>query len=462
VNLLILRCTCLFFLGVVVGTYLNRGIYRLACFRRSIGPWSDPHPDAPPRHWFDRVPIFGWFNLRRESPIHGRGFWVRPMLIEIATGACFAALYWYECIYRGLAQVPPGMVPLGGLSNPVSDWTLHVQCFSHLLLISLMLVATFIDFDEQTIPDAITFPGALLALLIAAAFPTSRLIAIVRVPGGWQAEPLCVVSGCKPAGWLTWLDSPLSLIVAMMCFVGWCVAMVPWLWTTRRGFAKAVQYFLASFTRYLSKTMIWMAIVGSAGIALLWAFGNAGLGTAPHPWESLFTALAGMAAGGGLIWAVRIIGSNALGQEAMGFGDVTLMAMIGAFLGWQAALIVFFLSPFGAVIIALLQWAFTGRRDIAFGPYLCLAACFVVVKWPDVWDFAHPVFSMGMFVPGVLAVLLALMGILLIGLRWLRETIQDSFAAGDLPAQTSTDEASESDSTDEPESKVDAPADASN
>ena len=81
-----------------------------------------------------------------------------------------------------------------------------------------------------------------------------------------------------------------------------------------------------------------------------------------------------MAVGGVAVWLVRIVGSLALGQEAMGFGDVTLMGMIGAFLGWQPALLVFFLAPFTGVLIAVSQWLLTGRKDIAYGPFLCLAA----------------------------------------------------------------------------------------
>ena len=40
---------------------------------------------------------------------------------------------------------------------------------AHLVLISLMLVASLIDADEKIIPDAITVPGTLLGLLLAAA-----------------------------------------------------------------------------------------------------------------------------------------------------------------------------------------------------------------------------------------------------------------------------------------------------
>ena len=124
-----------------------------------------------------------------------------------------------------------------------------------------------------------------------------------------------------------------------------------------------------------------------------------------------------------MIWAVRIVGGHALGQEAMGFGDVTLMAMIGAFLGWQATLIVFFLAPFAALFISVTQWLLTRRRDIAFGPYLCLSACFLVVCWPFVWEKVGHIFAMGSFIPAAVAVGLALMGVMLVGLKWLKETL---------------------------------------
>jgi prepilin signal peptidase PulO-like enzyme (type II secretory pathway) len=334
------------------------------------------------------------------------------MLLEVATGICFAAVYWHE-VGRYLAGQP--LPPLATIS------ILQATYLSHIILFSLMLVATFIDFDEQTIPDAITVPGTIIGLTLAAALPTTREIVVVGRPPA--AEFLSVISGVmRDRPWSAFLATETSLLIGLACFVGWCIAVVPWLWTTRRGLGKAFQYFVASFRRRLSFGMVLTAVVGSLTIVLVWRFGNPAVVGPEHRWESLFKALVGMAAGGGLIWAVRIVGSHALGQEAMGFGDVTLMAMIGAFLGWQSTLIIFFLAPFAALLISVSQWLLTRRRDIAFGPYLCAGACYLVVDWDNMWNRARPIFELGLFVPGVLAVGLALMGILLIGMRWLRET----------------------------------------
>src|SRR4029079_14973737 len=87
-------------------------------------------------------------------------------------------------------------------------------------------------------------------------------------------------------------------------------------------------------------------------------------------WCGLMTSLVGLAGGGGIVWAVRIVGSGALRREAMGFGEVTLMMMVGTFLGWQACLFTFFLSPFAAVLIGVAQLILRRDNVLPFVPYL--------------------------------------------------------------------------------------------
>lgn len=113
--------------------------------------------------------------------------------------------------------------------------------------------------------------------------------------------------------------------------------------------------------------------------------------------NGLWIGLTGLLVGGGVTWSVRILGSFAFRREALGFGDVTLMAMIGAFLGWQAALLTFFAGAFFGLGHALWKLArFVGKvlsgtkssasdREIPFGPYLSMGAVSLMLSWPWLW-----------------------------------------------------------------------------
>jgi hypothetical protein len=128
-----------------------------------------------------------------------------------------------------------------------------------------------------------------------------------------------------------------------------------------------------------------------------------------------------MAAGGGLVWCVRIVAGFALGREAMGFGDVTLMAMIGAFLGWQVCPVIFFMSPFVGLPLLLIYWVLLRQREISFGPFLCLATLALMVFWQPIWYRVEPVYlsgfppliSPGWLVPALLVCCLALLAVIL-------------------------------------------------
>jgi len=68
--------------------------------------------------------------------------------------------------------------------------------------------------------------------------------------------------------------------------------------------------------------------------------------------------------------------------ESMGGGDVKLLAMIGAFLGWQKAILTFFLAPFFGLIIGVINLIFKKDHTIPYGPFLSLAALLSLL-WAD-------------------------------------------------------------------------------
>ncbi len=88
-------------------------------------------------------------------------------------------------------------------------------------------------------------------------------------------------------------------------------------------------------------------------------------------------AVIGALLGAGLIFCLRVFGKMIFKKEAMGEGDIYLLAMIGAFLGWKSILLTIFVSSLAGTVISLLL-IFIGLKKITehipFGPYLSLGA----------------------------------------------------------------------------------------
>ena len=411
----------LFALGVFIGSLLNLGIYQLAIYKRPISPWCRAPKGLGERTWLDRIPLYGWIRLQRETATFGKGFWIRPLLIELFSGIGLVAMFiWYD--QGGLIQefdkvTEPNSAILG---KWMSTWFVF-----HSAIFALLVIATFIDFDEKTIPDWITIPGTVVGLALAALIPSSALP--VSGPANLQGTSLELLDFCAPNDLATWHLTSNGLIAGLASVLIWCFALLPTIVTFRKGPSKAIQFFLATLWPRPRKTkcefrvrergddkyhwvILIMAILLSAFVIFVWREGG-------QNWKALFSSLMGLAFGGGLVWAVRIIASQALGVEAMGFGDVTLMAMLGACLGWQPALLIFAFAPFASIVIAIATLIVTGEQKIAFGPYLCVSAVVVTIGWKWIWNewAAVSIFSLGSLLLAIIGGALVLMGVMLFG-----------------------------------------------
>ncbi len=94
----------------------------------------------------------------------------------------------------------------------------------------------------------------------------------------------------------------------------------------------------------------------------------------PISWQE--SAL-GILCGGGVLYAIAMGYYIIAKREGMGGGDIKLLAMLGAFLGWQSLLfIVFASSVLGSIvgILAMLQQKKGGLTRVPFGPFLSIAA----------------------------------------------------------------------------------------
>ncbi|MBI5664850.1 MAG: prepilin peptidase [Nitrospirae bacterium] len=111
-----------------------------------------------------------------------------------------------------------------------------------------------------------------------------------------------------------------------------------------------------------------------------------------HEVLGLKGSLAGFAAGGGLFYLVAILGKAVFKKDAMGGGDIKMMAMVGGVLGWKGVILTTFMgSLLGSVIgvsLIMLKGREWGSR-IPFGPYLAAGALISLFWGRDIfrWYF---------------------------------------------------------------------------
>jgi len=419
---LLIRMVLVFLSGAALGSLVNWAIYRLAWNPREISPWGPTPTAAPARKASDRLPILGWLGLRREHKIHGPGFWLRPLVIELAMGLGLGLLYWWEVDQQELVAPQIAALLRGAIVPRVSESLTHAVFLSHVVLITLMIAASFIDIDEKIIPDEITIPGTLLGLILATLLPISLLpsaairkaspvVGEVAVKSGDFAIYVEPLTAAAPNAWPELLGGApqwSTLILAQACWWLWCFALTPRIWRGRHGVIRALSLIFRRVVRELLRPPLAVfAWPGSLAIVAVWWWGGAA-------WIGLLTALIGMVIAGGMIWAVRIVGTAALQREAMGFGDVTLMMMVGTFLGWQAGVMIFFIAPFAGLLVGLAQMIFSRSDVIPYGPFLCLGSLVVAVRWPSFWSLnIQDLFQHAWLIAVVLIVSFVMLGVML-------------------------------------------------
>lgn len=103
------------------------------------------------------------------------------------------------------------------------------------------------------------------------------------------------------------------------------------------------------------------------------------------PYISYVNSVLGILVGGGIILIIRFAGSLIFKKESMGLGDIELVAMIGAFLGWRYITISLFLGFFlGALtgIILILSKIKSREDTVPFGPFIVLGS-FITLFWGE-------------------------------------------------------------------------------
>lgn len=140
-------------------------------------------------------------------------------------------------------------------------------------------------------------------------------------------------------------------------------------------------FFIDIDHRIIPNGLVLAALAGGS-VFFIWNCVN------PHPQvfgdDKWWTPLAGLLPGSGFLLLVAILGSLIYRTEdAMGMGDVKLMAPIGLFLGWRFCITALVVSVFlgGLVSLLLVLTGIKKRKDtVAFGPFI-VAGAFVTMIW---------------------------------------------------------------------------------
>ena len=257
-----LPIVCAFFgaIGAIIGSFLNVVIHRIPREQSIVFPNSACPKCQAAIKPYDNLPIISYLVLRGRCRNCGVHISARYPAVEALTATLFAAVAWHD-----------------GLSFALGF---------DLVFVAAMVALIFIDAEHMILPNVITYPGVLFALL------TRIIVPYLAGPAHFDDLP--------------------QLLTLMPTLPVWLV--------------------------------------------------------------SLIGAAIGALAGGGSLWLMGFIWEKLRGVEAMGFGDVKMMLMVGAFLGWRLTILTILLGALTGSIAGIFVMYRRGARNmqmmLPFGIFL--------------------------------------------------------------------------------------------
>ncbi len=347
-----------FIFGLIIGSFLNVVIHRVPLGNSIVFPGSQCPVCGEPVRPMDNIPLMSYLLLRgRCRDCHTLISPVYPV-VELLTGLLSVTI-----VYR---------------TGP--SW----EALLEMTFACVMIVLIFIDARHRVLPNPITYPAFIFALIATMArsgwgeqhFRAFDL-SVVFIFDHPEFDPQRaaffggLVLTLAAVGF--WLLDRLDLILFNKYF--------EWEEINKEDEGSDVE----SERRY-RRTILTTMIIGLPAAAL-WAI--AVIKFSPHDKEAfenaysgLLRASAGASIGGGIIWWLRAVYFYIRGVEGMGLGDVKMMSIVGAFLGWQGAFGVLLFGSILGVIIGVMM-AYRSRRGLQtalpFGVCLGIASLIVML-----------------------------------------------------------------------------------
>lgn len=330
-----------FVLGAVVGSFLNVCIYRLPRDLSVNEPRRSFCPSCKQQiPWHQNLPLLSWLWLRGRCAHCGSRIAFRYFLVELLTALLFLAVWRFF------------------------PWPMALALW---VLVSLLIVATFIDFEHFIIPDEITVGG------VAAGVVASFLVPELMGTGQrWSALLLSLGSGALGYG-LLWI----VLEAGKLAFGKKKIqldAPTPFRWTRKGDDADfIVGEERGLWSDYFAREKDQLILLCDAAAVDGRELGPASLrfhyNRVTVAMEELHLDALGTITG--------VVRELQIPREAMGRGDLKFLAAIGAFLGWRAVLFSIFAGSLLGSVVGL-STMLIGKRvwsaKLPFGPYLAFGA----------------------------------------------------------------------------------------
>ena len=377
-----------FCVGAAVASFVNVVVGRLPIGMSLVRPGSRcPTCGIALRFFRENLPILGWIFARGKC----RNCQVRIpaiyLLIEVAFAFAFLALY--VLLYIDLPG-PEWIGEIGGqwwrINTFYRTWPMF---FAFAGMFSALYAMFAIDAKTYTIP--IQIPIFLTALGIIAALVQSVLP--IRPPErSIQAWP---IAGVDWKLFMAAIGGAAGTIIANVLLMKGVI---------KRSFDDYEDYVtdddpLASYphARREMKHEVVFILPIVIGMVAGWFIGSGLLDDAtvpPRVLQALGTSVLGYLVGGAVVWAIRMFGTLGFGKEAMGIGDVHLLAAVGAVVGWVDPFWIFMIAPMIGI-----AWYAGGRMlgairslgrysELPFGPSLAIATLIVFLAGPAIRWFS--------------------------------------------------------------------------
>jgi len=328
-----------FVFGAIVGSFLNVCIHRLPLGQSIVSPPSHcPHCNYS-IPWYLNIPLVTWLYLRGKCRNCGAPISIRYFLVELLTAVVFL------CCWLAFGRHSVGL-PL-----------------VYAVLLSGLIVATFIDFEHFIIPDEITIGGAVTGVVASLLVPA--LHGQRALPEAIRQSLVGLIVG---AGLIYFILRMGKLLFGRQRVEFPADAKVIFGETSVHLPDREIPYEEVFYRR--SDTVVMHAQRAELADR---CYKDVRIRLSPerleigeeklNPEEVPFLEAVG----------AEIV----LPREAMGLGDVKFMAAIGAFIGWQGVLFSLMVSSIigsvvGVTLILLRRQAWSSR--LPYGPYIALAA----------------------------------------------------------------------------------------